>query len=202
MPYTDLSLPFMRNKTYTSALEHVSEKLLNEVDIEVAQAWQVMKKFSTLINLATQAERKISKDTLLETMASVMYRLLHMRFTFGSVSETIRLGLLAFSSHVFLQWRDIKPSYLHFPTAYRHCLVDQEASARFSPQIMLWLLMIGAISVFTGADDEWLIPCLRAHIRLCEAEQWNEMRDILKSFMWIDCLHGKPGKTVLDSVVS
>ncbi|KAK9261203.1 hypothetical protein V1519DRAFT_446154, partial [Lipomyces tetrasporus] len=38
----------------------------------------------------------------------------------------IRLGLLAFSSSIFLQWRDVRLSYVHFPATYRDCLVNSK----------------------------------------------------------------------------
>ena len=31
-------------------------------------------------------------------------------------------------------------------------------------------------------------------------KSWNEMRGVLKSFMWIGLLHDKPGKDVFDSI--
>jgi hypothetical protein len=45
-------------------------------------------------------------EIVMDTMAAVMYRLLHMSFSSGSIDEVIRLGLLSLSYHIVLQWQD------------------------------------------------------------------------------------------------
>lgn len=202
IPYPNLSLPLPLDSTGMRSREHNAQILLYGIDGELAQVWRLMKHFCTLINLATATKRQITKETLLETMASVMYRLLYMSFPSGSTSEMVRLGLLAFSSHIFLQWLDIKLSYRHFHASYRKCLKGMETLNVLPPSIMLWLLMIGAISVFTEADDERLELSLRRYILLCEGEPWSRVRVILKRFLWIDCLHDKQGKAIINSLWS
>lgn len=132
-------------------------------------------------------------------MASVIYRLLDMTyFEGGSIEEAVRLGLLAFSSSVFLQWKQLGLSYEHLATRYRDCLSTLEYSDVPSP-LLLWLLMVGAVSVFGPADDEWLKPWLRATINMSELQTWNDMQDIMQSLMWIELVLDKPGKEVFES---
>jgi hypothetical protein len=116
--------------------------------------------------------------------------------------EAVRLGLLAFSSHIFLQWQDISLSYQYFPTTYKDCLVGLESVDDSSSRVLLWLLTIGAISVFRESDDVWLKPWIRENIHSCELESWSEMQDILDSFMWIGLVHDEPGKKIFDSLFS
>lgn len=58
--------------------------------------------------------------------------------------------------------------------------------------------MMGAVSVFDTADDEWLKPLLRANINLCEIDSWSKMEDLLASFMWIGLQHDMSGKAVFE----
>jgi len=154
-----------------------------------------------VINFAVDSEQRISTETFLDTMASVIYRLLAMRFEAGSSDEAIRLGLLAFSSSVFLQWKRLGMPYSHLTSRFRSCLASLTRS-QISSQLLLWLLMVGAISVFDAADDGWLKPLVLANIGLCEIDSWSKMHDLLKSFMWIGLVHDKPGRQVFDSIIT
>jgi len=86
-------------------------------------------------------------------------------------------------AHIFLQWQYVKHSCHHFPVTYKNYLVNLKFWNWLSPQILLWLLMIGAVLIFTEPDGAWLKPWLRLNIKLCEVESWSEMQVILKSFI-------------------
>jgi hypothetical protein len=177
-----------------------SIELIRNMDNDLATAWRVMRRFCLLVNLGTQAQRLIHLEIIHETMTAVIYRLLHMSFAAGSIDETIRHGLLAFSYHVFLQWQDIKLPYRHFPTTYQNCILGLELVDGVSSQLMLWLLMIGANSIFNISDEAWLREYLREHADRCQVKTWKGMQDILKSFMWITLLDEQPGKHIYDSL--
>jgi len=135
-------------------------------------------------------------------MASVMYRLLDMRFEARSSDEAIRLGLLCFSCSVFLHWTQLGMSYPHLTSAFREGLARlTSTNSRISPQLVLWLLMAGAISVFDASDHEWPKPLLLANIGLCKIDSWSQMQDLLRSFIWIGLVHDKLGKRVFDLTV-
>ncbi|KAH8655878.1 hypothetical protein BX600DRAFT_515563 [Xylariales sp. PMI_506] len=127
-------------------------KMPVEIDYELGQAWEILKQFSEVMNLAYKSKYKQAKSTLHETMVAVMYRLLYMKFDPSSFDEAIRLGLLALSSNLFLQWKIGKPVYIDLPRSLKDCLLKLQISEGFN-SILIWLMMIGAISVFTKADD-------------------------------------------------
>lgn len=178
------------------------DNFVGELDDDLAKAWSIVKQFSTRINFARKTRSKLLKELLLDTMASVMYRLLHMAYRHSSLDQCIRLGLLAYSSSVFLQWRDTKMSYHYFSSSYRDCLTTSHFSDALHIHLQLWLLMTGAVSVFKEHDDQWLKPQLFSIINSCGLDSWDQARDILHSFMWIDLLHDHLGKKFFDSVVS
>ena len=162
---------------------------------DLSGAYSSMSRFCSAINIASKHKRQLPKEILLNTMASVMYRLHDMSFDPTTIDESLRLGLLAFSSHIFLHLRDIKPSHTRFPDVYRKSLLQFSTSEGSSP-ILLWLTMIGGISVFSPADDPWLIACLQTIIESCGVQTWTDLRAYLKQFLWIDFLHDKPGKAM------
>jgi hypothetical protein len=174
---------------------------LDDIDDALAQAWRVMSDFCTVINFAVNSQLRISTETFLDTMTSVVYRLLDMHFEIGSRDEAIRLGLLAFLCGVFLQWKHLGMSYAHFTSMLRNCLIRM-ASECISSELMVWLLMVGAVSVLDESDDGWLKPLLRVNIGLCAIEGWSEMQRLLKDFMWIGLVYDTPGMRVFNSIIA
>jgi hypothetical protein len=172
------------------------------MDAQLAPAWMVLSDFCSVVNFAADSKQRITVGTFLDTMASVMYRLLDMHFEVSSSDETICLGLLCFSCSVFLQWQHLGVSYSLLASVFRGSFATLTAtSSHLSPQLVLWLLMTGAVSVFDGSDDAWFNPLLRETMRTCKVDSWSEMRDLLMSFMWIGLVHDKTGKRVFDSAV-
>ncbi|KAI1461932.1 hypothetical protein F4805DRAFT_188175 [Annulohypoxylon moriforme] len=102
------------------------EPFLEILDADIATAWRVTKRFAILVNHAAEMQSKLPQDYLLDTMASVTYRLLHKSSQFppNSLDEAMRLGILVFGSSIFLQWAGVRLPYTHFPAVYRDCLVN------------------------------------------------------------------------------
>ncbi|KAI8965291.1 hypothetical protein F5Y11DRAFT_344733 [Daldinia sp. FL1419] len=183
------------------------------LDTELAIVWCNMKQFCALVNHTAAAGHKLSEEILLDSMASVMYRLLHTCFARGSLSEVVRLGLLAFCSSVFLQWTSVRLPYTYFPAVYRDNLMNLEFliadcdytnTDSFSvPRLLVWLLMVGAVSAFDGPDSEtWLKPWLRVNLELCDIDSWSTMRAVLDSFMWIGLVQDTLTRSIFESAMS
>jgi hypothetical protein len=170
-----------------------------EIGPELAPAWTVLSDFCSVVNFAAHSEQRITVGTFLDTMASVMYRLVGIGFEAASSDETIRLGLLCFSCSLFLHWQHLGLSYPHLASVFRACFPAM--SAHLSPRLVLWLLMVGKVSVFDGSDDGWFNPLFRETMATCEVGSWSEVRDLLMSFMWIGLVHDKAGKRVFSSAV-
>ncbi|KAJ5145101.1 hypothetical protein N7448_002493 [Penicillium atrosanguineum] len=189
----DLVLPGADQSDFN--LGSSSNSAESQINDDLSGAYSAMRRFCLAINIASKHNRQLPKEILLNTMASVMYRLLGMSFKPTTIDEIFRLGLLAFSSHIFLRLRDVKPSHTRFPDAYRKSLLQFNTSEG-SSSILPWLIMIGGLSVFGPADGPWLIPCLQANIESWGLETWNDLRAYLKQFLWIDFLHDKPGEAM------
>ncbi|KAI0124993.1 hypothetical protein BJ170DRAFT_635930 [Xylariales sp. AK1849] len=173
-------------------------KLVEDLDGDLAEVWLITRKFCLLVNLGTQTRMLIQPATIYGTMIAVMYRLLRMEFEAGTLSETLRLGLLAFTHHIFLQWQDISPPCHCFSDVYRDYLQSNTLYDTVSPRTSLWLLMIGAVSLFSVSDEPWLGDYLRKGFERCEIKSWKEAHEILKSSMWISLLDEKSGKHIYE----
>ncbi|KAE9366376.1 hypothetical protein N431DRAFT_419622 [Stipitochalara longipes BDJ] len=197
VPYPDQRLWVIGNSPHNAD----SEDFLSCINEDLAAAWLALQKFCSLVSLAMETQRMFSMEIVLDTMASVMYRLLHMDFETGSTDEAIRLGLLALCYCIFLQWQGMKLPSSYFPSTFRSSIFDFKDRNGFPKQVLLWLLMVGAISIFSISADTWLKDCLQEHISVCHIRSWNELREALKSFIWISPLHDKLGEAIFDSVL-
>ncbi|PVH80472.1 hypothetical protein DL98DRAFT_515357 [Cadophora sp. DSE1049] len=181
-----------RRKKYPNLTSDIEFTQILNADLAVA--WQVMRNFCMLVNLGTQTQRLVEPELIHQTMASVTYRLLRMEFATGSIDETSRLGLLAFSYHIFLQWQDMKFAKSQFATRYKDHIMDIIPTNNISPEFVLWLLVAGESAFFKVEDEAWLRKSLRENASRCNVRAWKDMEGILKSIMWIALLDEKHGK--------
>lgn len=167
---------------------------------ELVQFWKRMSEFCSVINLAADSGELITTQIFLQSMTSIVYPLLGMQFQAGSIDEAIRLTLLAFLSSVFLPWRQLGLSYPHLSSQLKACLLQldpQEAS----PAQFIWLLIVAAVSVLDFRDGPWLQPLLFVSINRCDIQSWSAMRNLLRSFLWINLVHDRPGRSIFDSTI-
>jgi hypothetical protein len=143
-----------------------------------------MSEFCSVLNLAADSGQLITTQIFLQSMASIVYPLLGMQFQTSSVHEAIRLTLLAFSSSLFLPWKQLGLSYPYVRSQLKACLLLLDPQKASSAQF-IWLLMVSAVSVFDFSDYPWLQPLLFVNINRCDIHCWSAMRNLLKSFLWI-----------------
>jgi hypothetical protein len=178
------------------------QTFLDSIDRELAVIWAATRRFCGLVNRAAKSKHKLSERTLLQAMTSIMYRLLHKSSAAHSCDETIRLALLAFCAQSFLQLPNLQIQDTFLPGAYRECLVSGLIPENGSPQLLLWLQMVGAVTVFGTADHAWLKPLLQSSCEKCGVDSWSELADVMNSFIWIGLVFDKPGQAIFSSLIS
>ncbi|KAF2165715.1 hypothetical protein M409DRAFT_24005 [Zasmidium cellare ATCC 36951] len=172
------------------------------VSDELIQLWLTMHHFATLINNATSAGHKLPEELMLETMAAVMHRLLDMTFEDSSVEEAVRLGLLAFCSQAFLPWMSVKLPFDMFPQAYVRCMEAVTTSGSITPGLAMWLLTIGSIALFSpGCVNDSMQSSLRGIIVGSGVKCWEDMRGILKGYLWLDLIFDDVAATLLRNMM-
>ncbi|KAI1113850.1 hypothetical protein F5Y14DRAFT_416815 [Nemania sp. NC0429] len=187
-PYSLDRFPHKRENEYALS-SHCPDLFPNVLDHELDRAWRILVDFSFRINNAVLTNSHLPRDILVDTVASVMYGLLRMRFAPGSLDELTRLGLLAFGTNVFLQWQQSFPvGPACFPSMLRESL-SQFRQADECPHFMVWVLLIGASTVFGADDNTWLHPWLRSITTACGVHSWDDVSAILHRAPWVDVLH-------------
>ncbi|KAH8658251.1 hypothetical protein BX600DRAFT_468862 [Xylariales sp. PMI_506] len=172
------------------------------IDTELASTWGIMSQFCSMINWAAASGQRLSAETFLDAMVSVMYRLVQMRFAVGSIDEAIRLGILSLSCNVFIQGGHLGGPYTFLKSAFRDSL-EAIASGDGHPQLVLWLSVVGAISVFDipRPHEAWLRDLLLSYLKLCGMYSWGQLKELLDSFIWIS-IHDNAGKEVYESIIT
>jgi hypothetical protein len=171
-------------------------------DRKLAETWDTLSNFCDLVNWVAVKNIKLSDQILINVMGSVMYALLEMSFPTNPVNEAIRLGLLAFCSHSFLERRGIHLPKDDLCERYKICLTNVNTRLPGDSELSLWFLVMGKISIFPGDSDDsvWVKSRIREQIGLKNDCSWPKLRLNLKSFLWIDIIHDAPGKMIFESV--
>ncbi|KAK8057615.1 hypothetical protein PG996_011552 [Apiospora saccharicola] len=191
----------LSSKPITKLRPEQGLNFISMLDEDLAEAWRTTRSFCLLANLGTQTRMLLPPETIHGTMTAVMYRLFHMGFASGSFNETVRLGLLVSTYHIFLQWQDIRPPSHGISASYHQSLRRHMSDGGLVPsKTMVWLLTVGAVSLFNIFEDDWLRDSLREHLDICQVRTWKELQEILKSQLWIQQLDDKSGKHVYDSL--
>lgn len=151
-----------------------------------------------LVNLGAQSQRRIPLSLISSLIASLLYRLLAMRFASESIDEEIRIWLLLYGYHVFLQWQDIKLAPQHLCDSFKRSIEKLKLTDAPS-ELIVAMAMTGAVSIFYLHRERWLEEDLRRYAVMCGTTTWKEMQAVLKSYLWIDLLDGHAGQRIFNS---
>ncbi|KAF2443623.1 hypothetical protein P171DRAFT_41528 [Karstenula rhodostoma CBS 690.94] len=180
------------------------DNIESRLDPELSPVWAAMSHFCALMNIAARnPTARVTAETFLHVMGSILYRLLHLRFEEGTLDECIRLGLLAFAAPTFLDWQTVYWLNGHFTLAWRQALESILTEFTLAPQDRIWLLMVGTLSF--AHDPAFLVRLmdgLRTLAELCDTPTWSDLRELLSSYMWIGTLFDKSGVDVFGAVLA
>ena len=178
------------------------DAFVDALDPKFGNCWKDLHAFSCMSNLAYQTTGKLSPVTYNEMMISILYRLLHLSFEESSLQEAIRIGLLTFSSTIFLTRLYMKQPYEHLFSLFSNSLskLCQSTSIIVPQPIMLWLMILyHMVSYKQPSPEDWHSVWLGKAVSLTRVKAWPDARGILKSVMWVDFVHDAPGKEAFES---
>lgn len=169
------------------------------LDVKLGNCWKDLHVFSCMSNLAYQTTRKMSPDTYNEMVISIIYRLVHLSFENDVLHETIRLGLLVFSSTLFMVRLYERQPYTRLCNLFRKALEEMLTSINIAlPEpVLFWLIWLYHVVAVEDSVNDWRRFWLEKAIAINEVDSWQRGVTILKSIMWVDFVHGIPGEKVL-----
>lgn len=159
--------------------------------------------FSCMINVASQASRKIRPETYNDIMISILYRLMSLGFDCDDMQEAIRLGMVCYCTTIFMQYRRAKHQYrrlFHTFDENLHHLRSRDGKQVPAP-LALWLAILPDLA---PGDEvimpEWRSEWLREVLLLSGIGAWMKAREMLGTVAWVGFMHDKVGERVFDSM--
>lgn len=171
------------------------------MDSRLHNALQDLHAFSCMSNVAYQTTRKLSRDTYNEMMISILYRLTHLSFPDDPSQEAIRIGLLVFSSIIFVQRYFKGRSYDHLLKLFDNSLLRfRESTIDLPAPMVLWLAVLPHIAAqeeFCPVD--WRSVWLDQAVVDTDIDSWPKASEVLRSIAWIGFIHDERGKQIFEA---
>lgn len=174
------------------------------MDVRLHNALRDLHAFSCISNLAYETTRKLSPEVYNEMMISILYRLTHLSFESDHLQESVRTGLLAYSSAVFIQRDFMDRPHDHLINIFSNALFRLRNSADIDlpVPIVLWLAMLlhlVARKVLSPLD--WKSVWLHEAILRAGIDSWPQAREILRSVVWVGFIHDRLGKQIFETAM-
>lgn len=181
-----------------------SRHLTRELDRGLHRCFQDIQVLSQLINSSHGSGEKLSDIVVEGFLTSIQSRLLLLDFRnhhWNPLAEILRLSLHAYLTTVFWNFPGLKTQYPYIAAQFREaCLIFSPANTGES-FLFAWALMVGAVSLFHGQDQEWLMERLYPLMENTLGIMWLEVKCSLCQAMWIESLHDGPGIEVFSRYV-
>jgi len=160
--------------------------------------------FSCISNLAYETTRKLSPELYNEIMISILYRLMHLSFDTDPLQESIRTGLIALSSAIFVQRDILQHPYDHLARVYSNALVKLRNSTDLTlpVPIVLWLTMVlHLVAQKELSPTDWQSIWLDETVLHTGINTWPQALDILRSVVWVSFMHDRIGQRVIEATI-
>ncbi|CRG89921.1 hypothetical protein PISL3812_06960 [Talaromyces islandicus] len=161
-----------------------------------------IKNVSQLLNDANCGHSpKIDCDAFHKTTLLLSHRLLSIRPIKGShnpryVEHAIHLGLVAFLVTFMPTLDRLIPENPVLSQSLRFMIEKFCVSHPEDEQVRLWLLFIGAASVFKPDDDIWLLPTTVRTMSTMGLGTWEDVNDLLAIFPWVHSTHSNAAQAL------
>lgn len=170
-------------------------------DPRLLNIWVDLREFSKTVGHAVENHIKMPAGSFSMLNSSIPYRLLHLQFHPGSLSELLRLSMLAYVKSILIKIPGIGKKMSFLAKGLEGILLAQEYPPRpQSAGLLLWALFVATVSIFEGFDRTWVPAALLQTISSLGLQTWTETRKVLKSFLWIEIVFDQAGETIFESL--
>lgn len=178
--------------------------LCDPLDHRLSNVWNDLQELTLEINLAHQTGRYLSPHVFQEILISALYRLQTLQFPPCDLHEIFRIAMIAFSATIFTTCQDTSSQYGCIAVGLRQALLTLETLQQDDRQLRLslWVVMIARVSVLGDSNDRLgLLPHLLKVLQALHLKSWNDIRQVLKGFIWVNVAHDERAKSFVDGVL-
>ncbi|KAF7558905.1 hypothetical protein G7046_g5263 [Stylonectria norvegica] len=161
-----------------------------------------IKYLSLLLNDANAGRRpRLDSSRFHETVMLLGYRLVAVNTTsearsMGCLDSLVHITLMAYIVRLLVGLDRKSADNPLLSSVARLSAVKDEHLKSGNGEALLWMLFTGRVSVFKGEDDVWLVPRAREIAASLGLRTWNDVRQVLTKFAWVEMLHDKIGCTI------
>ena len=143
-----------------------------------------------------------------DALISLSYRLLYLHpLGYGAaldpVSNAYHLGSVALLwTIMFESGRLHRSRYSLLANRIQNAVDLLIAVGSDTSLLVLWLLLLGGISVMRHDDKSWLYERVRSCIGVPGLENWQDARKLLANLPWIHLIHDKPAEKLWHEAVT
>jgi hypothetical protein len=174
----------------------------SDPDARLINIWLDLREFAKGANLALQTNRKLSPRLFQETLISILYRLLFLSYAEADAQEAFRMLMIHVSTSILFSTQSNNASY----SQHEHMLIPalrmMNSFQDTSPKLWLWTAFIARLRQQPPKDYRWLNESMFRRICGVGIAKWDEVRAILKEFIWVDGLYHEAGMRVFDEVMN
>ncbi|KAK0652688.1 hypothetical protein B0T16DRAFT_369421 [Cercophora newfieldiana] len=169
-------------------------------DPRLLNIWADLREFSRRANEATEQRKQMEAGLFYHLSTSVLYRLLDLSFEPRSLSETLRLCILAYTKTLLIRVPGLGRKMTFLTRQLEVALRPLPSLGHEGSPFLFWALMISTISIFEGLDEDWVCQGLLDLVADLGLKTWLEAKSVLKGFLWVDMLQDQPAKFIFKTV--
>jgi hypothetical protein len=139
-----------------------------------------------------------------EVLVSISYRLLgfstmkESRLK-GDIQSAYNIGLSLFMISIYFHNKQDRMARPGLITALAKEVIGSMLDDH-EDEFTLWLLILGGISVPANDGREWMVEKLRDQASMLGIMTWEQAKDSLASFPWMNAIHDEPSRKLWDEV--
>ena len=119
----------------------------------------------------------------------------------SKLESACHIGLVVLSTTLFIQIG--RRRFLKYTLVGQYLKDVVEAGVdEGDNDLLLWLLLLGGISVLGGLEERWLAPRIRHVSHSLGISSWEGVRQTLNELPWINALHSEPGKVLWETAMN
>lgn len=172
------------------------------LDMKVCYIWADLREFTRSASLAFQTGQKMPCILFQEILISIQYRLLLLDVN-TALHKAIHIGMLAFSTNVFLQMKGLSMRFEALSDRLRDSILELRDLKHDSLiELEMWLLFVERIFIVAGNNDVWPQPEIKKTLVALDLKSWTTVRDRLKDYLWIGVLHDDGGREAFEHAMT
>lgn len=172
-------------------------------------AYDHFRAFSQQLNLAFQANRRVSPVFFQHALIDTSYGLLDLgvddRQACGC--EAVRLGMLALSTSILLGFQDdVRNQHEMLAASLRNVFRSLTAESRKADdanwaKAALWLTVVATLTVlYSGTDAKVSRDLVKVLCGKLGITSWAQIRAVVKEFTWVDAVLDRPGEDLWEAI--